>query len=152
MRTKGRVKSFLHQQHIVLGTEGKADSKWEVVTAWWKWPLSHFLQHLQLVTTWGCWLLSLIAHWCECGFHCYISPSFWKTRGRQEVLRFALFLIALNTNVPSASARCSMWVSSGAQYFFIVFWFSSKKDITIEWPQLPLQDANEVMSVSKQLY
>lgn len=97
----------------------------------------------------GCWLPSFIAHWCECGFVCYISPSFWKTRGKREVLHFPLFLTALNTNTPSA-LHC-MWVPSGAWYFFTVFSFSSKQEITTEWPQLPLQDANELMSVSRQL-
>lgn len=153
MRTKGKGKFFLHQQHIILSTEERADSKWEVVTTWWKWPLSDFLQHLQLVTTGGCWLPSLIAHWCECGFDCRISPSFWKTSGKQEGLHFPLFLITLDTNMPSALARQCMWAPSGARCFFIVFWFSSNQDISMKWPQLPLHhSADELMSVSRQLH
>lgn len=119
MRTKRRGKSFLHQQHLILGTEGKANSKWEVVTAWWKRSLSDFLHHLQLVTAWGCWLPSLRAH-CrehECGFDLYTNPSFWKTREKQEVLLFPLFLISLNTNMPSAT--CCIWVPSCARYFLL---------------------------------
>lgn len=99
----------------------KGDSKWEVVVAWWKWSLSDFLQHLQLVTAWGCWLPSLIACCCEheCGFDLHTNPSFWKTREKQEVLLFPPFLISLNTNMPSASARRCIWVPSGAQCFLL---------------------------------
>lgn len=69
------------------------------------------------------------------------------------VLYFPLFLNTVDTNMLSAlvSARNCTRVPYSTQYFFTVFWFSSKHEIISELPQLPLQDANELMSPSRLL-